>query len=196
MSLPPGLPYAPSHCTKLFDQESTSTRWSAIAVTVQALLKAFDNTILEASHRTLKLKRTPDPKGVRWWNNAYSVAHTLTRSATAGEARQAASLNLKHMITKAKQDWAHDCLHEVVDVTDIWAVVNHRKGRQTTLFPPLRDTNGSAIDTPDGKALVFRDKFFPGNPMPVPLHHPSDLYPGNHGHGCQSPPMRSPRHST
>ena len=62
-------------------------------------------------------------------------------------------------------------------MTDIWAVANHRKGRRTALFPPLRDTNGSAIDTPDGKALIFKDKFFLGNPTPVPLYHPSNPAP-------------------
>jgi hypothetical protein len=177
MLLPSGPPYAPSHCTELHDQESTSSRRSAIAVTVQTSLKAFDDAIQEACHRTLKPKRVLDPKGARWWNDACSMAHTSARSAAAGEEQRAASINLKRTITKAKQDWAHERLHNATDASDIWAAAAHRKGRRTSLFPPLCDASGSAVDKPDGKALVFKDKFFPGVAPIVNPHHPSDPPP-------------------
>jgi len=46
-------------------------------VTVHEYLKRVDRAIKEASHKTLEPKRVPDPRGVSWWNDACSVAHTL-----------------------------------------------------------------------------------------------------------------------
>ena len=127
MSLPPCLPYTPSHCTAPNDRESTSERWSTIAVAAQTSLKLFDDAIQIASQRTLKPKRGLDPKGTRWWNDECSVAHTQAWTAT-GEARHEVSLNLKRTVIAAKRKWAHDRLHHALDPADIWDTASHRKG--------------------------------------------------------------------
>jgi hypothetical protein len=62
-------------------------------------------------------------------------------------------------------------------MADIWSMVKHRKGRPTTIFPPLRDVNRSAVEKPEDKAKVFHNKFFPSCPTPVPTHHPTDPPP-------------------
>jgi hypothetical protein len=74
MLLPPCLPYAPEHCTPPQAPAWDHDDWGG---QVHASLKPFDDTISEASRRTLPPKRILDPKGARWWNDACSVAHTL-----------------------------------------------------------------------------------------------------------------------
>jgi hypothetical protein len=69
------------------------------------------------------------------------------------------------MITGAKREWAHKCLHEVVDAKDVWSMVKTRKGRTTNTFPPLRDTANQLVNKPEDKANIFRDKFFPSTPL-------------------------------
>jgi hypothetical protein len=169
MLLPLGLPYASTHCTKPFDQESTPSRRSTIAVIVQESLKTFNDVIEKASNHTLPSKRIPDLNGARWWNEAYSVAHMLARNAIRNEARHNTSHNLNRMISQAKWDWAHKRLHEAVDMANIWSLAKHHKGRRTALFPPLHGPTGTTVDTPIEKAAIFRDKFFLGTPTLVQL---------------------------
>jgi hypothetical protein len=176
MLLPSCLPYALFHCTKPLDQEnmpSMSFLALAPASMVQMSLKAFNDAIQEANRCTLKPKQVPDPNGARWWNDVCSMAHTLTCNATR-DARWAASLNLKCTIITAKCQWAYDKLHKAVDASNVWKLANHRKGRRTTIFPPLKKTDGMTTNSPKDKVIIFRDKFFLGNPSPVPLQHPTN----------------------
>jgi hypothetical protein len=117
MLLPPCLPYAPEHCTmplvSTWDHDNRGDL-------VHASLKPFDDTILEASRRTLPPKRILDPNGACWWNDAYSMAHMLARTAIRRSMCKAASLNLKHTVVQAKWDWAHNYLHHATNATNIW----------------------------------------------------------------------------
>jgi len=60
MLLPPCLPYTPKHCTP-----PSAPAWdhNDQGSMVHTSLKAFDDTITEASCCTLPPKRIPDPKG-------------------------------------------------------------------------------------------------------------------------------------
>jgi hypothetical protein len=73
MSLPPCLPYALEHSTVPVDPSVIRHR-----VTAQESLNSLNAAIKEASRKTLEPKHTPDPRGVDWWNDACSIAHTLT----------------------------------------------------------------------------------------------------------------------
>jgi hypothetical protein len=117
MLLPPCLPYAPEHCTTLL-----VSAWdhNDRGDSVHASLKPFDDAISEASRCTLPPKRIPDLNGARWWNDAYSVAHMLARTAIRRSMRKAVSLNLKCTVVQAKWDWAHNYLHHVTNAADIW----------------------------------------------------------------------------
>jgi hypothetical protein len=85
MLLPPGLPYAPKHCTAPLDLTGTpSGHESGAQESLDESLNLFNRAINEASRHTLKPNRIPDPRGARWWNDACSVAHTLARTTSAG----------------------------------------------------------------------------------------------------------------
>jgi hypothetical protein len=51
------------------------------------------------------------------------------------------------------------------------------KGRQTTTFPPLRGPDDSYVESPEGKAELFCQKFFPTNPTHVEPSQPDDPEP-------------------
>jgi hypothetical protein len=74
MLLPLCLPYTSEYCTvPLAPTLDHDDQGGAVYTS----LKPFNNAISEASCHILSLKRIPDPKGARWWNDAYSVAHML-----------------------------------------------------------------------------------------------------------------------
>jgi hypothetical protein len=83
MLLPPCLPYAPKHSTAPNDPLVICRRVMAHE-SIDESLNLFNRAIDEASHCTLKPNRVPDPRGIRWWNDACSVAHMLAWTAPAG----------------------------------------------------------------------------------------------------------------
>jgi hypothetical protein len=140
-------------------------------------LNLFNRAINEASHHTLKPNRVPNPRGIRWWNDTCSVAHTLVWTAPAGRQRYLAARNLQNTVAKAKRVWAHEQLNEAVDAQDIWRLAKARKGHHTNLFPLLRNADNILIDNLELKADIFHSKFFPGEPRQVPIHHDTDHAP-------------------
>jgi hypothetical protein len=176
MLLPPCLPYAPEHST--VPNDPLVIRCGVTAhESIDESLNLFNWAINEASHCTLKPNRVPDPRGVRWWNNAYSVAHMLARTTPAGRQRHLATRNLWNMVADAKRAWAHEQLNEAVDAQDIWHLAKARKGHRTNLFPPLRNADNVLVDNPEQKADIFHSKFFPGKPRQIPTHHSTDHAP-------------------
>jgi hypothetical protein len=93
MLLPLCPPYAPEHSTAPNDP-SVIRHGVTAHKSIDESLNLFNRAIDEASCRTLKPNRVPDPRGIRWWNDAYSVAHTLARTAPAGRQRHLAARNL------------------------------------------------------------------------------------------------------
>jgi hypothetical protein len=77
MSLPLCLPYALEHSTAPVDP-SVICR----GVMAQESLNSLNTMIKEASRKTLEPKCVLDPRGVDWWNDACSVAHTLAHTAS------------------------------------------------------------------------------------------------------------------
>jgi len=176
MLLPPCLPYAPEHSTVPSDL-SVIRRGVTAHESIDESLNLFNWAINEASRRTLKPNRVPDPRGVRWWNDACSMAHTLAQTAPAGRQRHLAARNLRNTVAEAKRAWAHEQLNEAVDAQNIWRLAKARKGRRTNLFPPLRNADNVLVDNPEQKADIFRAKFFPGEPRQVPTHHSTNHPP-------------------
>jgi len=130
MLLPPCLPYAPKHSTAPNDL-SVICRGVMAHESLDESLNLFNWAIDEASCRTLKPNRVPDPRGVRWWNNTCSMAHTLARTAPAGRQHHLATRNLQNTVADAKRAWAHEQLNEVVDTQDIWHLTKAHKGHRT-----------------------------------------------------------------
>jgi hypothetical protein len=176
MLLPPCLPYAPEHSTAPNDPSVICHRVTAHE-SIDESLNLFNQAINEASRRTLKPNRVPDPRGIRWWNDACSMAHTLARTALAGQQHHIAAPNLWNTVADAKRAWAHKQLNEAVNAQDIWRLAKAHKGRHTNLFPPLRNTDNVVVDKLEQKADIFCSKFFPGKPQQVPTHHSTDHTP-------------------
>ena len=76
MLLPLCLPYAPEHSTVPVDPLVICHRVMAHE-SIDKSLNLFNWAINEASCCTLKPNRVSDPRGVRWWNDTCSMAHTL-----------------------------------------------------------------------------------------------------------------------
>jgi hypothetical protein len=106
-------------------------------------LKAFDNTIDIASKTTLKPKKNPDLRGVKWWNNEYMAAHTLVYHAPTGAAHQQAFRELHHTIKWAKHTWGHNVLNGADSTTYIWRMAKVHKGQVNNIFLALRWDDGS-----------------------------------------------------
>jgi len=176
MLLPPCLPYAPEHSTAPNDL-SVIRRGVTAHESIDKSLNLFNQAIDKASCCTLKPNRTPDPRGVRWWNDACSVAHMLAWTTPAGRQRHLAARNLRNTLAKAKRVWAHEQLNEAVDAQDIWCLAKARKGHRTNLFPPLRNADNVLIDNLEQKVDIFRSKFFPGELRQVLTHHDMDHAP-------------------
>jgi hypothetical protein len=163
MLLPLCLPYAPEHSTAPNDPLVICYRVTAHE-SIDESLNLFNQAIDKASRRTLKPNRVPDPRGVRWWNDACSMAHTLAWTAPAGQQCHLATRNLQNTVADAKRAWAHEQLNEAVDTQDIWHLTKARKGHRTNLFPPLRNADNVLVDNPEQKADIFHLKFFLGKP--------------------------------
>ena len=160
--------------TKAFISEM---RAKGAADDLQTAIEHLDQAIDTASQKTLEPRRTPNPKGASWWNDACTKAQTAARTAPAGPERRTAHKNLQRTITTAKREWAHEKLHHATDAGDIWALAKLRKGRQTNAFPPLRTSDNRLVDEPLGKAKIFQDKFFPNNPVKVDPAQDTDPTP-------------------
>ena len=70
------------------DPPSNHGSTTAHGVMVHKYLKRVKHTIEMASHKTLEPKRVPDPRGVSWWKDACSVAHTLAQTTWARPERR------------------------------------------------------------------------------------------------------------
>jgi hypothetical protein len=141
------------------------------------LVKEFNNTVKEACRKTLKPKCTPDPRGAAWWSEECMRAHILARNARDGIDRQEATKALCMALMKVKKKWAHDCLHKVEDARDIWHMTQIYKGRNTNLFPAMRDSNDNPVTEPKGKAMLFHQRFFPTHTRLVNTIQHDDLPP-------------------
>ena len=160
MSMPSCLPYTSDHSTVPLVQES---RMRAPAMTAHAAREAFDTAINHACKTTLKPKRVPDPRGANWWSDECSTAHINART-TKGLECQKAFHHLRHTTQKAKCEWAHQKLHEATDEGDIWQITSARKGHITNTYPALQDSNDHLVTDPEGKAMLFKEQFFPTSP--------------------------------
>jgi hypothetical protein len=102
MLLPLCLPYTPEHSTAP-DNLSVIRRGVTAHKSIDESLNLFNWAIDEASCCTLKPNRVPDPRGVRWWNDACSVAHTLARTTPTGQQCHIAACNLWNTVANAKR---------------------------------------------------------------------------------------------
>ena len=101
-------------------------------------LKAFDTAIETASKMTLKPRKNPDPRGVKWWNDECTAARTPVYHAPNGAARWQAFQELRHTIKRAKRTWGHKVLNGADGATYIWRMAKVHKGRINNIFPALR----------------------------------------------------------
>jgi len=166
MSLPPCLPYMPPHSTVPADP-SVIRRGVMAHKHLIRLVKDFDSAVEEACKKTLKPKCAPDPRGAAWWSEECTRAHIAARNTRDGIDRQEATKALHMALMRAKKKWAHDRLHEAEDAGNIWRMTQTHKGRRTNLFPAMRDSSDNPITEPEGKAKLFRQRFFPTNTCPV-----------------------------
>jgi hypothetical protein len=129
--------------TATFDHSTPQTA----KATSDTLLAAIDT----ASRLTLEPRRAFNPNGAAWWTDQCTAAHTHAQNAPPADRAQAGR-HLRHTISTAKREWAHNLLNEARDANDIWTMAKVRKGRQTKTFPPLRGEDGLFVDTPTDKA--------------------------------------------
>jgi hypothetical protein len=165
-------PLSLSICRAPSDHGSTT----AHGIMVQEYVNTLDDIIEQVSRATLEPKRAPNPNGANWWNDSCSAAHTAARTTTGAECRKA-SKHLRLTVVAAKCDWAHECLHEAVDAKDIWTLASCRKGRRMNLFPALQNSAGDLVEQPGPKADLFRQRFFPAQPLRVDPIQASDPLP-------------------
>jgi len=109
-------------------------------------IKQFNYVIKEASRQTLKPKQAVDPRGVQWWNDECSAAHTLARIASTHEEKCKANKALRNTVAHAKRTWAYEQLHHATNSKDIWRLAKTRKGHTTNSFPALRDVTNTLVD--------------------------------------------------
>ena len=170
------LPYEPEACTygPRLESETVEARlWQR--------LKAFDHAVDHANKTNLKPKKSPDPRGVKWWNEECTTARTLVYHAPNGEARRQAFRELRRTIKKAKRSWGHEVLNSADSAAHIWRMAKVRKGRATNIFPALRREDGSLAENPAEKLDLLQARFFPTNPLNTLPRQPDD------------PPPREPR---
>ena len=126
---------------------------------------AFDNAIDTTNRTNLKPKKNPDPRGMKWWNDEYTAAHSLVYHAPTGEAHWQAFKELRRTIIKAKHTWGHKVLNGADSTAYIWRMAKVCRGRATNIFPALRWDDGSLTKNLQEKLNLLRARFFPVNPI-------------------------------
>jgi hypothetical protein len=136
----------------------------------------LEHDINQVSSTLFNRRRSPDPRGVRWWNDECDAALSLVKIAKDEERRHAAT-NLRHTILAAKRSWAQEAFDRA-QTSDLWSLARMRNGRRETHLSPLC-IDGSLIQDPEQMANAFRHRFFlsaitnidtsqPDDPPPLP----------------------------
>jgi hypothetical protein len=113
----------------------------------------------------------------KWWNADCNHAVQRAKEADSAHERTAAHHRLRQVICKAKRKWA-DTIMAKASGNDIWGFVNWGTGKARK--PPLRRvrrTDGTFATSPEDKADVFYEAYFPADRPTVDIIQPDDPPP-------------------
>jgi len=153
---------------------------SNIPTLIEATRHLHDDIDL-ASLKIFPKCRSPDPRGVRWWNQDCAVALTLVYSSGGGQSKKDAIRYLRRTIANTKRVWAHEFLHHTTS-DNLWEAAAWRKGRSIKRIPPLLTAPSHSTDDPHDMCEAFRQRFFvaehphvspfqPDDPPPLPTRN-------------------------
>jgi ribonuclease HI len=130
-----------------------------------------------ASAAVFKPRRVRKGEVQKWWNADCDHAAKRVKEADCATERKAAHHRLRHVIRKAKREWA-DTITAEASSSDIWGFVNWGSGKARK--PPLgrvRRTDGTYATSPEDKADVFYEAYFPADRPHVDVIQPDDPPP-------------------
>ena len=120
-------------------------------------------------------RKTPDPRGVRWWSATCSAALAAVQSAPR-EERALASKAFGSILDKERRAWANEFLHYTT-TNKLWEATRWRHGRRATRIPPLRRDDNSFAHEPTDISPMLTARFFPDVVQQVDRSHPDDPPP-------------------
>jgi Reverse transcriptase (RNA-dependent DNA polymerase)/Endonuclease-reverse transcriptase len=120
-------------------------------------------------------RKTPDPKGVRWWNVECSTALAMVTSCQ-GQERQRAAKAFRITLADAKRAWGEALLHQT-DAPNLWQATRWRHGRKSSRIAPLRLPSGASSHAPRDMEAALSARFFPVHNDVVHAAQPDDPPP-------------------
>ena len=117
-------------------------------------------------------RRTPDPRGARWWSATCSAALTAVQTASPADRRQA-SRAFNQVLTQERRQWADEFLSHTT-THKLWEATRWRHGRRATRIPPLRKPDDSYAHSTEEVAPLLSTRFFPHTTDVVHPSHPDD----------------------
>jgi hypothetical protein len=161
-------------CALLLKRTNSMDRaaWSPAALESEA--GALIDAMTGASHATFKPRRHTQGEAQKWWSPECSDAVEKVQGADRGPNKTAASRALRSVIRKAKRAWADKVTSEV-SANDVWGLVawGTGKARKTTLGR-IRKPDNTFATTPQDKADVLFEAYFPSDRPPVDARQPDD----------------------
>ena len=147
------------------------TSLSSLTVAAERLL----TDIADTCRPLFPQRRTPDPRGARWWSTTCSAALTAVQTAPPAE-RCMASKAFNQIITQERRRWADEFLSHTT-AHKLWEATRWRHGRRTTRIPPLRKPDNSYAHAPEEVAPLLSSRFFPTTADSISPSHPDDPPP-------------------
>ena len=131
-----------------------------------------------------KPRKTPDPRGVRWWDDKCAAALFAAKSSHSRE-RKAAMRHLRRTMAQSRRQWSHDYLHHTTS-THLWEAAAWRKGRSIKRIPPLLVAPQRLSSDGTEMTQAFKDRFFltdspdvnpfqDDDPAPLPVRDLGDV---------------------
>jgi hypothetical protein len=125
-----------------------------VIAATEFIMKACDR----ATVSTMPARTAHSPDKAKWWNDNCAIALRHLRAAHNQE-RPRARARFRATVRRAKRDWATNV---IVDTPQkrIWGLTQWFAGKRSLQTPPIRTTQGLAIE-PEDQCKAFADAFFP-----------------------------------
>lgn len=138
---------------------------SSLAIAADRLMSDINDTCASL----FEPRKTPDPRGARWWSPECSAALAAVQSASRTD-RQQASRAFKCTLVEERRKWADAYLHHTC-TTKLWEATRWRHGRRVSHIPPLQAQH-SLVQSHTELSDTLSAWFFPPQPTHV---EPSQL---------------------